>query len=32
MMKAIVHDVYGEADVVRLEEIHRPRPGSPGAG
>ena len=27
MMKAIVQDVYGEADVLRLEEIDRPEPG-----
>jgi NADPH:quinone reductase-like Zn-dependent oxidoreductase len=26
-MKAIVQDVYGEADVLRLEEIDRPEPG-----
>jgi NADPH:quinone reductase-like Zn-dependent oxidoreductase len=26
-MKAIVQDVYGEADVLRLEEIDRPAPG-----
>jgi NADPH:quinone reductase-like Zn-dependent oxidoreductase len=27
-MKAIVQDVYGEADVLRLEEIDRPKPGA----
>ena len=27
-MKAIVQDVYGEADVLRLEEIDRPEPGA----
>src|SRR5580765_2605134 len=26
-MKAIVQDVYGETDVLRLEEIDRPEPG-----
>ena len=27
-MKAIVQDVYGEADVLRLEDIDRPKPGA----
>jgi hypothetical protein len=27
-MKAIVQDVYGEADVLRLVEIDRPEPGA----
>jgi NADPH:quinone reductase-like Zn-dependent oxidoreductase len=27
-MKAIVQDVYGEADVLRLQEIDRPEPGA----
>jgi hypothetical protein len=26
-MRAIVQDVYGEADVLRLEDIDRPEPG-----